>query len=188
MSPLIEATSGTGWLARSLIDGLLRGLLLAWPIWGIVAAMVAARVAFALWRRWRLARSGIREIDRLSGAVFEEYLELLFRRLGYRVQRTRAAGDYGGDLVITGKDGARTVVQAKRYSKAVGVRAVQEVVAAMRAYECERAMVVTNSRFTKQASHLAATNDVELWDRDELVRRLMAAGGRRGLRRARRAA
>ena len=41
-------------------------------------------------------------------------LEVLFGKLGYRVENTRYAGDYGEDLVIA-KDGIRTVVQAKRY-------------------------------------------------------------------------
>jgi len=168
-------------LIRALADALLRGLLLAWPIWAAIGAIVFLRIAYAVFRRWRLARSGIYEIDRLSGAVFEQYLELLFRRLGYRVERTRVAGDYGGDLVVS-RNGVRTVVQAKRYSKPVGVRAIQEVVAAKRAYDCTEAMVVTNSRFTRQASHLAEKNDVELWDRDMLVRQLTAAGGRRKLR------
>ena len=36
------------------------------------------------------------------------------------------SGDYGADLVLDNKKG-RTVVQAKRYSKPVGVKAVQEV-------------------------------------------------------------
>jgi restriction system protein len=169
-------------VAETIIEAVLKGFLLAWPIWALIGAMVALRIVIAVYRRWRLASSGIYEIDRLSGAVFEQYLELLFRRLGWRVERTRAAGDYGGDLVVS-RDGARTVVQAKRYSKPVGVRAVQEVVAAKRAYDCTEAMVVTNSRFTKQAAHLAGKNDVELWDRDVLVRQLTAAGGRGRLRR-----
>lgn len=164
-------------VARDIIEALLKGLLLAWPIWAAIAAIVFLRIAYAIFRRWRLARSGIYEIDRLSGKVFEEYLELLFRRLGYSVERTRFVGDYGGDLVLR-KDGVHTVVQAKRYSKPVGVRAIQEVVAAKRAYDCTEAMVVTNNRFTRQAAHLAETNDVELWDRDALVRQLTAAGGR----------
>jgi restriction system protein len=168
-------------LARMLIEGVLRGLLLAWPVtFGLLAIFVGS-IILGIWRRIRLARSGIKDIDQFSGKVFEEYLEVLFRRLGYRVERTQFAGDYGGDLVIS-KDDVRTVVQAKRYSRSVGVRAVQEVVAAKAHYDCAEAMVVTNNRFTKQAEHLADRNGVELWDRDELTRRLMAAGGKRKLR------
>jgi restriction system protein len=168
-------------LARTLIEGVLHGLLLAWPVTFGLLAIVIGSIILAVWQRIRLARSGIKDIDRFSGKVFEEYLEVLFRRLGYRVERTQFAGDYGGDLVLR-KEGVRTVVQAKRYSRAVGVRAVQEVVAAKAHYDCAEAMVVTNNTFTKQAAHLADKNGVELWDRDELTRRLMAAGGKRKLR------
>ncbi len=168
-------------LAWDIVDAFLHGFLIAWPVtFGLVAIFIGS-ILLGIWRRIRLARSGIKDIDKFSGKVFEEYLEVLFRRLGYRVERTQFAGDYGGDLVLR-KDGVRTVVQAKRYSRSVGVRAVQEVVAAKAHYDCAEAMVVTNNRFTKQAEHLADKNGVELWDRDELTRRLMAAGGKRKLR------
>ncbi len=121
----------------------------------------------------RLARSGIRKIDRMDGATFEAYLETLFKRLGYRVQRTRASGDFGADLVVE-REGVRTAVQAKRYGKPVGVGAVQEAVAAKGKYACTEALVVTNSTFTRPAVELAVANAVELWDREELIRRSLA--------------
>jgi restriction system protein len=49
----------------------------------------------------------------MSGKTFEKYLEVLFEKLGYRVERTRYVGDYDADLV-TAKDGVKTVIQAKR--------------------------------------------------------------------------
>lgn len=67
----------------------------------------------------------------------------------------------------------RTVVQAKCWKKNVGVKAVQEVVASRAMYGAERAIVVTNSFFTRQARSLAAKNGVELWDRDELLKALL---------------
>ncbi len=84
-------------------------------------------------------------------------------------KKTRAHGDYGADLVLE-KDGVRTVVQAKRWTKNVGVKAIQEAVAAKPIYRCEHAMVVTNRYFTEQARRLAKANGVRLWNRDELVR------------------
>jgi len=55
------------------------------------------------------------------------------------------------------------------------VRAVQEVVAARRYYGGSRALVVTNSRFTRPARMLARANDVELWDRERLLTALLSA-------------
>jgi restriction system protein len=76
------------------------------------------------------------------------------------------------------KGGVGTVVQAKRYSQSVGVKAVQEAVAAKAYYDCTEAMVVSNSRYTKQAAHLAQKNKVVLWDRDMLIRQLAASGAK----------
>lgn len=88
-------------------------------------------------------------------------------------EQTRARGDYGADLVLE-KDGARAVVQAKRWSRNVGVKAVQEAVAAKPLYRCDYSMVVTNRYFTEQARRLAKANDVRLWNRDDLVGALLA--------------
>ena len=43
-------------------------------------------------------------------------------------------------------------------------------------YRCAGALVVTNGGYTQQARSLARVNDVELWDRDALVQRLLRAG------------
>ena len=40
-------------------------------------------------------------------------------------------------------------------------------------YDSEKAMVITNSSFTKQAKELAKRNQVELWDRREFSRQLL---------------
>jgi len=55
-------------------------------------------------------------------------------------------------------------VQCKFYSHPVGVSAVQQVVGGMAYYDCDRAMVITNNTFTRQAKELAERNDVELLD------------------------
>ena len=121
----------------------------------------------------RLSQSGINDIDKMDGKTFEKYLEVLFKKLGYRVERTRYVGDYGADLVVW-KNGIKTVIQAKRYKNKVGVKAIQEAVAAKGYYQCDEAMVVTNSFYTKQAEKLAQANEVKLWNRDDLVRELLS--------------
>lgn len=134
----------------------------------MVGCVLLVKLLYALFRWWRLASARIDRIDEMSGLEFEQYLEQLFRRLGYQVERTRYSGDFGADLVLMRKDES-CVVQAKRKSGRVGVSAIQQAVAARAMYECDAAMVVTNSHFTLQAEELAAANDVELWDRERLV-------------------
>jgi len=155
---------------------LARDLLLSlWPLWVLAGAIVLARLVHLIYRWRSLSRSGIDEIDRMSGPEFERYLGTMSRRLGYRVEQVGSArGDFGCDLIAR-KDGRRIAVQAKRWRGRVGIKAVQEAAAAKALYDCTEATVVTNSRFTWQARKLAAANHVDLCDRDDLVKRLMNA-------------
>lgn len=117
----------------------------------------------------RLKQSGIADIDVMTGRQFEEYLGTLFNSQGYNVSFTSATGDFGADLIL--KKGKETVVvQAKRYKKAVGIKAVQEVIPAKSMYNASAAWVVTNSNYTKQALTLAKRNGVRMIDREELIR------------------
>lgn len=108
-------------------------------------------------------------VDKLTGEEFEEYLFNLFKNLGYEVELTPASNDYGADLILT-KGNEKIVVQAKRYSAPVGISAVQEVIGAKNYYKANKCMVVTNNYFTPNAIELAKSNDVELWDRDILIK------------------
>jgi restriction system protein len=145
-----------------------------WWLILVIAALLALRgVAWVVEER-RLARSGISEIDQMDGLTFERRLLHLFSSRGYQVELTRARGDFGADLVLE-KNGERTVVQAKRWKKNVGVKAIQEAVAAKPMYRCDHAMVVTNRHFTEQAKQLANANGVRLWSRDDLIQALLVS-------------
>ena len=164
-------------IASGLVGGFSFFLSLIWkwiPLLLLVAVLKYVVPRFLLVRqRQRLSGIGIADIDTLDGKQFEVYLEARFRARGYRVQRTPYQGDWGADLILE-KDGVRTAVQAKRYQKNVGVRAVQEAAAAKGKYGCDQAMVVINSQYTKAAVELAAANAVELWGRERLLRELLA--------------
>jgi len=109
----------------------------------------------------------INSFDNLNSYQFEEYIEELFSLLGYEVMRTKLSGDQGADIILKrGVD--KIVVQVKKYKGSVGNRAVQEVVASIKHYGANKAIVVTTSNFTQSAYELAMSNDVELWDGDRL--------------------
>jgi len=169
------------------VDAFLKGALpvaeALWPLWLMVGFLFAIPILVGIYRWIRIARSGLNDIDGMTGIEFERYVAFLFGRLGFDVQRTAAQGDYGADLVLS-RRGKRTVVQAKRHRRSVGVRAVQEAVAAKGWYSCEEAMVVTNSTFTQQAVRLARRNRVELWDRNRLASAMASIGGRRTMSQA----
>jgi restriction system protein len=144
-----------------------------WWFWLLLATVAAVRLGYRIYQQRRLARSGIHEVDIMDGKTFEMYLATLFHRRGYQVEQTRYRGDYGADLVVR-RDGTKIAVQAKRWTKNVGVRAVQEAVASKGYYNADAAMVVANRAFTPQARILARANGVELWDRERLVKEMLA--------------
>lgn len=153
-----------------LLGAFLRGFL---PVLVLLAAVCIAQWFLYRWKLHRRAQSGIDDIDRMTGREFERYLEALFTKLGYKVELTPYVGDYGADLVVR-KEGAKTVVQAKRRKGRVGPKAIGEVLRAKGNYRCSAAVVVTNSSFTRQAVQEARANGIELWDRDALICRLLS--------------
>lgn len=110
-----------------------------------------------------------KKIDSMDGYEFEHYLKELFHLKDYKVKSTPLSNDQGADLLLN-KNNEKIVVQAKRYSKPVGNKAVQEVIAAKHYYNCSKAIVITNNTFTRSAKQLAKRINVELWDRKELIK------------------
>ncbi|MCA9950159.1 MAG: restriction endonuclease [Anaerolineales bacterium] len=109
----------------------------------------------------------IYKIDSMDGYQFESFLVQLFTYLGYDVEETKKAGDQGADLFVS-KFGTKTVIQAKNYKDNVGNAAIQQALSAKAFYDCNEAMVVTNSYFTHSAIELANKTSVKLVDRSEL--------------------
>lgn len=110
----------------------------------------------------------INEVDKMTGIEFETFLKCHFQNLGFRTETTPATGDYGADLILR-KNNEKIIVQAKRYKDKVGIKAIQEVVAAVGHYKAQKGYVVTNSYFTKSAINLANSNSIELWDRKKII-------------------
>lgn len=109
------------------------------------------------------------EIDALSGHEFERFLGRLFDKMGYKVTITPKSGDYGADLILE-KHGEKTAVQAKKWGGNIGIEAIQQVVTSKKFYDCDKAMVVGTSIYSKNAEELAFRNKIELVDRDKLQR------------------
>lgn len=100
----------------------------------------------------------------MTGLEYEHVVARYLQNNGYtNVIVTQASGDYGID-VIAYKDGYKYAIQCKYYTGSVSLEAVQEAVAGKAMYDCDRAMVVTNSTFTKSARQLAQANGVILLD------------------------
>jgi restriction system protein len=115
----------------------------------------------------RLRGNTWEEIDGMDGVAFEDYVAARLQRAGWDVSFTPAVGDYGVDLIAE-KDGQYVAIQCKRHGKAVGVAAVQQVVAGARHHGCARSIVVSNQEFTTAAKQLAFTHGCQLIGRKAL--------------------
>jgi len=113
----------------------------------------------------------IHDVDLMSGDEFEKFVAKIFSKMGYVSEVTKHTGDFGVD-VIAEKDGMKIAIQAKCYAGSVSNSAVQEIVAGMKYYNCQRGVVVTNSTFTKAATELARKNTIQLWDRKILEEKI----------------
>ncbi|MDQ0157682.1 restriction endonuclease [Robertmurraya andreesenii] len=166
-------------MEMDFFDGIKIGLDLLWTLLTAEPLLTLGLIVFFggslifalivnMLRERKLRKSGILEVDKMSGRKFEEYLQALLKAKGYYVELTPASGDYGADLILSTK-GKKIIVQAKRYKKNVGVKAVQEVASAKSHYKADECWVITNSFFTEQAKKLASSNQVRLIDRKHLM-------------------
>ena len=113
------------------------------------------------------------KIDYMSGQDFEILLiNKLLPLNGYvNINGTSYTGDYGVDIIAE-KNNIKCAIQCKRLNSKVSVKAVQEIVAGKKHYKCDKAIVITNNYYTKNAKELACDNKVELLDRDDIIKML----------------
>lgn len=115
-----------------------------------------------------------RRIDRLNQSLapmawdeFEYFVADWLRGKGYTNVSITEHYDLGVDT-IANKDNLTWGVQVKHYSGLVGIDAVRQVVVALKKYKCDRAIVVTNSTFSRPAIELAKSQDCVLIDGSKL--------------------
>jgi HJR/Mrr/RecB family endonuclease len=125
--------------------------------------LVIFLLLYYLFKREFRVKKKFKKIELMNEYEFEEYLSEVFKELGYKVKRTKFSNDQGTDLLLS-KQGFKTVVQTKKYSYPVSNKSVQEVISAKQFYGCDRAIVVTNSIFTRSAKELAKKCRVKLWN------------------------
>ncbi len=115
-----------------------------------------------------LSQIKLSDIDSLSGYDFEEILSYLFRYFGFKTTITKKSGDYGVDIFAKNKS-LNYCIQAKLYyNHNVGASAIQQIETGKRYFACDYAVVVTNSRYTKQAIDMARQLNVILFAREDL--------------------
>lgn len=113
--------------------------------------------------------TNISQVDNLSPYEFEEWIARFLRISGYNANATKKSGDYGVD-VIAQKGNTSIAIQVKKFTKPVGIKAVQEVISGMGYYNCCEGWVVTTAPyFTQAAKNLAKTRNVKLYNKNDLA-------------------
>jgi HJR/Mrr/RecB family endonuclease len=113
----------------------------------------------------------IHDVDFMTGSEFEYFIFNLFKSFGYQTFLTKGSGDQGIDVLVE-KNRIKIGIQTKCYSGAVSNKAIQEVVAGMKYYKVDKGMVITNNIFTQSAMDLAKVNDIIVWDRSILIKKI----------------
>ena len=136
---------------------------------GLMVLAVITRFIFLFRGRISIHSSKMSDIDRMTGLEFEKYVAHLLNKQGYRDIRLTEEFDYGVDIIAT-KDNIRWGIQVKRYSGLVKADAVRQVVTALKKYNCDRSMVITNSTYSRVSQEQAISNNCILIDRDILIK------------------
>jgi len=107
-----------------------------------------------------------------AGIQFERRVADLLKDQGFTHIRLTGHNDLGIDIIAR-KGEHRWGIQVKYSRSPVGVAAVQQAASGLKAYRCDRAMVVTNSSYSQSACQLAYFNGCVLIGRVELDRWIM---------------
>tara|TARA_Y200000002_G_C22642671_1_gene647743 strand:- start:199 stop:1440 length:1242 start_codon:yes stop_codon:yes gene_type:complete len=92
---------------------------------------------------------------------YEIFCAEKFKENDWEAYATQGSSDQGVDVVA--KKGKKVLVaQCKKFSKPVGNKAVQEVVAGMKFYDANAGIVIAPNGFTNSAEKLAAANKIKL--------------------------
>lgn len=126
-------------------------------------------IVISIWVAFRFKRSNIAcHIDEMEGVEFEKFCAELLKNRGFiEVEITKSSGDFGVDILAE-KEGVTYAIQCKRYTEAVGVKAVQEACAGREYYDRMVGVVMTNQYFTEPAVKAAKKLKILLWDRGYL--------------------
>jgi len=105
--------------------------------------------------------------DDMDPFEYEHYCAEEFKKNGWIAEATQGSSDQGVDVKAS-RDGIDLVAQCKRFTKPVGNKAVQEVVAGIKYYEADRGIVIAPNGFTKSAKKLAESNNIDLIHHSEI--------------------
>jgi restriction system protein len=134
----------------------------------LVSSTIALFLAIKFIIHHSPARQDITQIDKMNGIEFEQFVGHLLKRRGYNYISYTERYDLGIDILAQ-KDKQVWGIQVKRSKNPISTHAVRQVVTALKYYDCDQGMVISNSSFTKAARKLAKSNDCVMIERKNLL-------------------
>jgi restriction system protein len=131
------------------------GFLPDWSIDGLLDAIAIIRAKYLDRQRPQS------ELLALTPSQFESLVAILYKRMGYKVVPGRGTKDGGHDIdAFRTRPGfhERIIIQCKRYTKNVGVKAVREHLGVVDDAKASKGVMVATSEFTKSARKFAEDN------------------------------
>ncbi len=113
------------------------------------------------------------ELLSISSRQFEQQIEILFRKMGYKTQLTPQTNDFGKDIIIWKTLKEKILVECKQYTnKNVGRPELQKFFSAIKEENAVKGFIVTTSYFTDSSNTHQHVRDkvIELIDKDALTR------------------
>jgi HJR/Mrr/RecB family endonuclease len=159
--PFVILVAAAAWTHRTQM------IHIAYFALGIIGVLVLLKLSWKLLRSHQSLR--FNNVDSMDGLLFEKYVAKLLSAAGYRNVSLTEKYDFGVDITAE-KAGVRWGIQTKRHSGLVKANAVRQVVTGLKLYNCDRAMVITNSNYSAVARRLAQANNCVLIDRAGLNR------------------
>ncbi|MFI5270679.1 MAG: restriction endonuclease [Candidatus Saccharimonadales bacterium] len=135
----------------------------------LIISSIALFLAIKFVFRNSQVSQNIAQIDKMSGIEFEQFVGDLLKKQDYSYIAYTERYDLGVDILAQ-KDKQVWGIQVKRSKSPVSTHAVRQVVTALKYYDCDQGMVITNNSFTRAARKLAKSNDCILLERKNLLK------------------
>ena len=104
------------------------------------------------------------DFSSMSGWDFEHYCADCLLKKGFaKAEVTSGSGDHGVDIIAE-QNGIRFGIQCKLYQGQIPNKAVQEAYTGASYYDCDVAVIMSNSELTKQAQTEAKKLRVKFWN------------------------
>jgi hypothetical protein len=121
------------------------------------------------------------DIEKLSGHDFEDLVEKLIKKLGFITEERKKSADGGIDIkAINEKPITKGtyIIQCKRYSNAISESVIRDLYGVVTSERANKGILITNSKFSKQAKKFASALPIELIDGKDLAKLFFESFGK----------